>query len=164
MTTCMWTCAFSWGRGRLTWLISSIHHHRPLSLPKSGQLLPISLHKRSGKQRDTIGNLRRGLPPMLHSGPRSTEAAAAACSSIMPFALSRDFFSFFLSGALLHLVEGDVTIPRVYLQYSLGRPLNSSRLLRRGFGVECDCIAAPRSVNTLGASSLRLMVTHSAAA
>lgn len=53
------------------------------------------------------------------------------------------FFSFFLSGALLHLVEGDVTIPRVYLQYSLGRPLNSARLLRRGFGVECDWYCRP---------------------
>lgn len=69
-----------------------------------------------------------GCRRILHSGPRSTEAAAA-CFSIL--------LSVFLSGKLfITLSRAMSLLPGCDPQRTLGRPLSApARLLHRGFGV-----------------------------
>lgn len=118
----------------------------------------ISVQAPHGKQRDTIGILRRGLPP-------DTSLKSAYHGSRRRLLLDYAFpFFYFLLRACHNIVEGDVINPRILLQIDLGRPLSPGRFAEGSGWADGIPIAARLISQSHGLFSRELIVSHSVAA
>lgn len=119
--------------------------HPPPSSPPPLPLPPmrtaasnISVQAPHGKQRDTIGILRRGLPP-----DTSVKSAYHGSRRRLLLDYAFPFFFNFLLRACHNIVEGDVIDPRILLQISLGRPLSPGRFAEGSGWARWDCYCRP---------------------